>query len=228
MLKRGYNIYLNDRMDQNDFLGKDNAIMVYGYVRVSTKEQHTDRQMEALAAYDIPRKNIFVDRQSGKDFERPAYRSLMRKLRRGDTLIVKSIDRLGRNYDEILLQWRKITKEKEVDIRVIDMPLLNTEDDESGITRVFIADLVLQILAYVAQTEREFIRERQREGIACAKERGVRFGRPERAIPEEFNEVRRLWENVEISGREAARRLDVDLKTFKKWAALDTEEKDVK
>lgn len=137
--------------------------MIYGYVRVSSRDQHTDRQMDAMSTYQIPEKNIFVDRQSGKDFERPAYRKMIRKLKKGDVLVVKSIDRLGRNYDEILVQWRKITKEKEVDIRVIDMPLLNTQEDENGITRVFIADLVLQILAYVAQTEREFIRERQRK-----------------------------------------------------------------
>lgn len=137
--------------------------MIYGYVRVSSRDQHTDRQMDAMSAWQIPDKNIFVDRQSGKDFERPAYRKMIRKLKKGDVLVVKSIDRLGRNYDEILVQWRKITKEKEVDIRVIDMPLLNTQEDENGITRVFIADLVLQILAYVAQTEREFIRERQRK-----------------------------------------------------------------
>ena len=194
--------------------------MIYGYVRVSSRDQHTDRQMDAMSAYQIPEKNIFVDRQSGKDFERPAYRRMIRKLKKGDVLVVKSIDRLGRNYDEILVQWRKITKEKEVDIRVIDMPLLNTQEDENGITRVFIADLVLQILAYVAQTEREFIRERQKEGIASARARGVRFGRPERKIPDNFREICAQWENVEISGREAARRLDVDLKTFKKWASL--------
>ena len=201
--------------------------VIYGYVRVSTKEQHTDRQMDALSAYHISEKNIFVDRQSGKDFERPAYRRMMRKLKKGDILVIKSIDRLGRNYDEILLQWRKITKEKEVDIRVIDMPLLNTQEDENGITRVFIADLVLQILAYVAQTEREFIRERQREGIASARARGVRFGRPERKIPDNFQEICEQWEKVEISGREAARRLDVDLKTFKKWAALAKAEEEM-
>ena len=201
-------------------LRKGGINVIYGYVRVSSRDQHIDRQMEAMSAWQIPEKNIFVDRQSGKDFERPAYRKMIRKLKKGDVLVVKSIDRLGRNYDEILVQWRKITKEKEVDIRVIDMPLLNTQEDENGITRVFIADLVLQILAYVAQTEREFIRERQKEGIASARARGVRFGRPERKIPDNFREICDQWEKVEISGREAARRLDVDLKTFKKWASL--------
>ena len=140
--------------------------MTYGYVRVSSKDQHTDRQMDAMAAQGIPAKHIYIDRQSGKDFKRPAYQRLMRRLKEGDRLVIKSIDRLGRNYDEILEQWRQITKEKGVDIFVLDMPLLNTSDEEAGITRVFIADLVLQILAYVAQTEREFIRERQKEGIA--------------------------------------------------------------
>lgn len=197
--------------------------MIYGYIRVSTKEQHTDRQLAAMEQYHIPERRIFIDRQSGKDFDRPAYIRLMRKLKRGDILVVKSIDRLGRNYTEILEQWRKLTKEKSVDIRVIDMPLLNTEGEENGITRLFIADLVLQILAYVAQTEREFIRQRQREGIAIAHEKGVKFGRPILPAPDDFPKVYEMWCEEYISGREAARRLGVDLKTFKRWAESEKE-----
>lgn len=197
--------------------------MIYGYIRVSSKDQHTDRQRSAMEEYQIPEKQIFIDKQSGKDFNRPAYKRMMKKLRRGDILVVKSIDRLGRNYAEILEQWRILTKERGVDIRVIDMPLLNTEGEENGITRMFIADLVLQILAYVAQTEREFIRQRQREGIALAHERGVKFGRPHITVPDNFPEVYELWCEDLISGREAGRLLQVDLKTFKKWAVAERE-----
>lgn len=191
--------------------------MTYGYVRVSSKDQHTDRQMDAMAAQGIPAKHIYVDRQSGKDFKRPAYQRLMRRLKEGDRLVIKSIDRLGRNYDEILEQWRQITKEKGVDIFVLDMPLLNTSDEEAGITRVFIADLVLQILAYVAQTEREFIRGRQKEGIASAKARGVQFGRPKTELPENFDEIFEQIQTKKITARDAAQNLKVDPKTLRKW-----------
>ena len=194
--------------------------MTYGYVRVSSKDQHTDRQMDAMAAQGIPAKHIYIDRQSGKDFKRPAYQRLMRRLKEGDRLVIKSIDRLGRNYDEILEQWRQITKEKGVDIFVLDMPLLNTSDEEAGITRVFIADLVLQILAYVAQTEREFIRERQKEGIASAKARGVQFGRPKMQIPENFDEIFERIQSKKITAKDAAQILEVDPKTLRKWITL--------
>ena len=194
--------------------------MTYGYVRVSSKDQHTDRQMDAMAAQGIPAKHIYIDRQSGKDFKRPAYQRLMRRLKEGDRLVIKSIDRLGRNYDEILEQWRQITKEKGVDIFVLDMPLLNTSDEEEGITRVFIADLVLQILAYVAQTEREFIRERQKEGIASAKARGVQFGRPKMQIPENFDEIFERIQSKKITAKDAAQILEVDPKTLRKWITL--------
>lgn len=147
----------------------------YGYVRISTKEQNEARQLAALAEYGIPQRNLFIDRQSGKDFDRPAYKRLMRRLKSGDLLIVQSIDRLGRNYGEILEQWRVITKEKRADIMILDMPLLNTRTQGKDLTGTFIADLVLQILSYVAQTEREFIRKRQAEGIAAARARGVKF-----------------------------------------------------
>ena len=147
---------------------------IYGYIRVSTKEQNEDRQIIALSICKIPRKNLFMDKQSGKDFNRPAYRRLIKKLKPGDLLIIKSIDRLGRNYEEILEQWRIITKEIHADIRVLDMPLLDTSSSRD-LTGTLIADIVLQVLSYVAQNERENIRQRQTEGIAAAKSRGVRF-----------------------------------------------------
>ena len=150
---------------------------IFGYIRVSSKEQHTDRQLIAMKGFGVENENIFTDKQSGKDFDRPAYCRLMGALRPGDTLVVKSIDRLGRNYDEILEQWRLLTKKKGVMIVVLDMPLLDTRRDRD-LTGILIADIVLQLLSYVAQTEREFIRQRQAEGIAAAKARGVHFGRP--------------------------------------------------
>ena len=148
----------------------------YGYIRVSTKEQNEDRQLIAMREFGIAYEDIIVDKQSGKDFDRPGYKKLMKKLKAGDTLVIKSIDRLGRNYDEILEQWRHITKEKHVGIVVLDMPLLDTRQGRD-LTGVLIADIVLQLLSYVAQTEREFNRQRQAEGIAVAKARGVHFGR---------------------------------------------------
>lgn len=151
---------------------------VYGYVRVSTKEQNEDRQIIALREFPVDEKSIYTDKLSGKDFNRPCYRKLLRRLRKGDVLVIKSIDRLGRNYEEILEQWRIITKVKKADIVVLDMPLLDTRAKGRDLTGTFIADLVLQILSYVAETERENIRQRQREGIAAARMRGIRFGRP--------------------------------------------------
>ena len=150
---------------------------VFGYVRVSTKEQCEERQLIALRGFPVQDKNIFVDKLSGKDFNRPQYRKLLKRLKRGDVLVIKSIDRLGRNYNEILNQWRIITKEKQADVVVLDMPLLDTRHAGRDLTGTLIADLVLQILSYVAQTERENIRQRQKEGIAAAKKRGVKFGR---------------------------------------------------
>ena len=172
---------------------------IYGYVRVSTKEQCEDRQLIALQEFSVPRENVYIDKLSGKDFNRPRYKRLMRKIRPGDTLVLKSIDRLGRNYEEILKQWRYITKEKRVDIVVLDMPLLDTRQTGQSLTGTFVADLVLQILSYVAQTERENIRQRQKEGIAAAKLRGVRFGRPRKEIPEMFWKLKTEWENQEIT-----------------------------
>ena len=190
--------------------------MDYGYARVSTKEQNEQRQLIALAQFGLSEKQIYVDKQSGKDFERQSYKRLMRKIKSGDTLVVKSIDRLGRNYEEILEQWRIITKEKAAAIVVLDMPLLDTRQSRD-LTGTLIADIVLQLLSYVAQTEREAIRQRQAEGIAAAKARGVRFGRPPLPRPEDLPAVREAWANKEISAREGARRLEVSHKTFLRW-----------
>ena len=191
----------------------------FGYVRVSCKDQNEARQMQAMAEYQIPPKNIFMDKQSGKNFERPQYKRLMRKLKQGDLLIVHSIDRLGRNYDEILEQWRVITKEKQADIYVLDFPLLDTRSrvGEGDLTGRFVSDLVLQTLAYVAQKERESIRQRQAEGIAAAKARNVHFGRRAMEKPTEFQEFRRQWMRGEISAREAARQLNISHNTFLRW-----------
>lgn len=189
----------------------------FGYIRVSTKEQCEERQIIALRNFPVPEDKIFVDKLSGKDFNRPQYQKLLRKLRPGDILVVKSIDRLGRNYEEILNQWRIITKEKRVDIVVLDMPLLDTRQTGKDLTGIFVVDLVLQILSYVAQSERENIHQRQMEGIAAAKLRGVRFGRPRKPIPENFSDVKKRWETGIISSRQAARELHIAQDTFLRW-----------
>ena len=170
---------------------------IYGYVRVSSQEQNEDRQLIAMAESGVARGNIFMDKQSGKDFERPNYKRLMKKLRPGDTLIIKSIDRLGRNYEEIQNQWRIITKEKKVDIVVIDMPLLDTRRDKN-LLGTFISDLVLQLLSFISENERTTIRQRQAEGIAAAKKRGVRFGRPTKEAPPDFDEIIAKWQKKEM------------------------------
>lgn len=192
--------------------------VTYGYIRVSTKEQCEDRQIIALQEFPVPANHIFMDKLSGKDFNRPQYQKLMRKLKPGDILVIKSIDRLGRNYEEIQNQWRIITKEKHVDIVVLDMPLLDTRRSGKDLTGTFVADLVLQILSYVAQTERENIKQRQKEGIAAAKKRGVRFGRPRKPIPESFQQVKKEWENKQIASRSAVAYLGVSQDTFLRWA----------
>ena len=191
--------------------------MEYGYARVSTREQNEERQRIALAEFGIVERNIYTDKQSGKDFERAEYRRLLGKLKDGDTLVVKSIDRLGRNYEEILEQWRVITKEKHAEIVILDMPLLDTRN-KNDLTGTVIADIVLQLLSYVAQTEREFIRQRQAEGIAAAKERGVRFGRKPKAKPPQYPAVLQAWQKNKISARTAAKQLGVTHQTFLKWA----------
>ncbi len=192
--------------------------MIYGYVRVSTKEQCEDRQLIALREFPVAENHIFMDKLSGKDFNRPQYQKLIRRLKPHDILVVKSIDRLGRNYDEILDQWRVITKSRQADIVVLDMPLLDTRQTGRDLTGTFVADLVLQILSYVAQTERENIRQRQQEGIAAARLRGVRFGRPRKQVPAEFEWVRQQWEQGRITSRQAARQLGVAQDTFLRWA----------
>lgn len=188
--------------------------MQYGYIRVSTDEQNIDRQLDALVKIGLERKNIFIDRQSGKNFERPEYKRLLKRLKSGDLIIVKSIDRLGRNYEEILEQWRVITKLKRADIFVVDFPLLDTRSRDKDLTGTFIADLVLQILSYVAQTEREFIRQRQAEGIASAKARGVKFGRKKSELPEGFEAAREKYLNKELSVRKAAELCGMNYGTF--------------
>ncbi|SHI15075.1 Site-specific DNA recombinase [Sporobacter termitidis DSM 10068] len=190
---------------------------VYGYVRVSSKDQNEERQLIAMREFGVRPEAIYMDKQSGKDFDRPAYRRLLRRLKAGDTLVIKSIDRLGRNYEEILEQWRIITKTKGTAIVVLDMPLLDTREGRD-LTGTLIADIVLQLLSYVAQTEREFIRQRQAEGIAAAKARGQRFGRPELPVPDEFYPLFERWQDSEISAREAARTLNVTHNTFLRWA----------
>ena len=178
---------------------------IYGYARVSSKHQNEERQLIALRAFGIRDRDIYCDRQSGKDFDRPNYQRLLLRLQAGDVFVVKSIDRLGRNYNEILYQWRLLTKEKQVFIVVLDMPLLDTRSTRD-LTGTLIADIVLQLLSYVAQTEREFIKQRQAEGIAAAKERGVRFGVPPKS-----------WQSGTLSAREAARQLGICHKTFLRW-----------
>lgn len=186
----------------------------YAYVRVSTKEQNIDRQLLALEPYHIHKKNIYCDYQSGKDFERPAYKKLLKKLRPGDLLIIKSIDRLGRNYDEILRQWQYITKDIKADILVLDMELLDTRSKSGNLTGTLIADMVLQIFAYVAQTEREFIRQRQAEGIAAAIANGKKLGRQPLEMPEGFEEMCEKCYEKQISTREAAERIGISHSTF--------------
>lgn len=196
--------------------------MTYGYARVSSKEQNEARQIIALREAGVEDALILVDKQSGKDFERPMYKYLMRKLKPGDVLFIKSIDRLGRNYDEILEQWRTITKKKKAAIVVLDMPLLDTRQRKVGdLTGAFIADLVLQILAYVAQTERDFNRQRQAEGIAAAKARGVHFGRNPMDRPEKTERIVKEYLNGEFSARAGAFVLGVSHTTFLRWVKED-------
>ncbi len=190
---------------------------IYGYARVSSKDQNLDRQLCALEEFGVDRGMIYCDKMSGKDFNRPSYRKLMRKLKPGDVLVVKSIDRLGRNYNEILEEWRVITKVKNVSIVVLDMPLLDTRENIEGITGVFIADLVLQLLSYVSQIERENIKTRQAEGIEAAKARGVRFGRPKIPIPPNFEEINQCCSDGIYTRKQAAEKLGVCTATFNSW-----------
>lgn len=191
---------------------------LYGYIRVSTREQNEDRQILALKELSIPEKHLFIDKQSGKDFERPQYRKMVRKLKKDDLLYIKSIDRLGRNYREILEQWRILTKEKEVDIVVLDMPLLDTRRGKD-LMGTFLSDIVLQILSFVAENERTAIHQRQAEGIAAARARGVRFGRPPNPLPDNFSEMCRQWRAGEMTCTAAAQACGMALTTFRYQAA---------
>ena len=179
----------------------------YGYVRVSSKDQNIARQVIALETRGIVKENIFIDKKSGKDFLRPQYKKLLKKLKSGDCLIITSLDRLGRNYTEIIEQWSIINKKKKVDIVVLDMPLLDTRQSNKNLTGMFLSDMVLQILSYVAETERVNIKKRQAEGIAAAQARGVKFGRPKKDKPSNFNDVVTLWQSGKISANEAAKRM---------------------
>ena len=190
---------------------------MYGYVRVSTREQNEERQRIALLEMAVPKERIYVDKLSGKDFERPEYKKLFRRLDDQSVLYVKSIDRLGRNYVDLNEQWRRITKEKGADIVVIDMPILDTRR-EKNLMGTFISDVVLALLSYVAESERHNIKQRQEEGIRAAKQRGVRFGRPQKPLPENFKEACRRWDSGELVGRQAAMLCDMPLSTFYKRA----------
>ena len=196
------------------------ASTMYGYARVSSREQNLDRQLDALRAFGVEDGAVYADKASGKDFERPAWHRLMGELRPGDVLAVKSIDRLGRDYAEILDVWRDVTKARGVFVVVLDMPVLDTREERDGITGVLIADIVLQLLSYVAQIERENIRQRQAEGIAAAKAKGIRFGRPPLPLPENFHENYQRWKSSEITCTTAARACGLPLSTFRDKAAV--------
>ena len=185
----------------------------YAYIRVSTREQNEDRQLIAMQELAEPPEEIFLDKQSGKDFQRPAYRRLLRRMKKDDLLYIKSIDRLGRNYEEIQEQWRYLTKEKKIDIAVLDMPLLDTRRGKD-LMGTFLSDIVLQVLSFVAENERDVIRQRQAEGIAAAQARGVQFGRPPRELPDNFREVCRDWQAHRLTLRQAAEKCGMPLSTF--------------
>ena len=192
---------------------------IYGYIRVSSRDQNEDRQLIALKEVGVPEKNIYLDKQSGKDFNRPKYKKLLRKMKKDDLLYIKSIDRLGRNYEEILQQWRVLTKEKGIDIVVLDMPLLDTRRGKD-LMGTFLSDIVLQVLSFVAENERTNIKQRQAEGIAAAKAKGVRFGRPPRPLPENFHSCYQRWKQGEITGTAAARECGMPLATFRYRAEI--------
>ncbi len=187
---------------------------IYGYVRVSTREQNEERQLIALEEMSIPKKHLYIDKQSGEDFQRPQYQKMVKRLKTDDLLYIKSIDRLGRNYEEILEQWRILTKEKRIDIVVLDMPLLDTRRGKD-LMGTFLSDIVLQVLSFVAENERTNIRQRQAEGIAAAKAKGVRFGPKPRTLPDGFEELRKSWRNGQITLRAAAAACGIPKSTFR-------------
>ena len=188
--------------------------MVYGYLRVSAKDQNEDRQIIAMREVGVSEKNIYMDKQSGKDFKRKQYKRLVSKMKKDDLLYIKSIDRLGRNYEEIIKQWRYLTKEKRIDIIVLDMPLLDTRRGKD-LMGTFLSDIVLQVLSFVAENERSNIRQRQAEGIAAAKARGVKFGRPPKPLPENFHTIYQRWRNGKITGTKAAEECNMPITTFR-------------
>lgn len=193
--------------------------MIYGYIRVSSRDQNEDRQLIAMKELSIPDKNIFMDKQSGKDFNRPQYKKLIRRLKKDDVLYIKSIDRLGRNYEEIQNQWRILTKEKRIDIVVLDMPLLDTRRGKD-LMGTFLSDIVLQVLSFVAENERTNIKQRQAEGIAAAKAKGIRFGRPPKPLPKNFHLVYQQWKAGKITGVAAAKACGMPMSTFRYRAEI--------
>lgn len=194
------------------------SAITYGYIRVSSRDQNEERQFIALQSKGVKKSCIYIDKKSGKDFDRPQYKKLIKKLKPGDLLMIQSIDRLGRNYEEVQNQWRFLTKEKEVDICVIDMPLLDTRQGKD-LLGTFIADIVLQILSFVAQNEREYIRKRQAEGIAAAKTRGVKFGRPPIPLPDNFHAIHKAWRTKKLTPKQAAEACNMPVGTFYDKAA---------
>lgn len=187
---------------------------IYGYIRVSSRDQNEDRQLISISEAGVRKENIYLDKQSGKDFNRPQYIKLLKKLKKDDLLYIKSIDRLGRNYEEIQMQWRILTKDKGVDIAVLDMPLLDTRRGKD-LMGTFLSDIVLQVLSFVAENERTNIRQRQAEGIAAAKAKGVKFGRPEKPLPDCFDKAYQLWKEGKLTGKDAAKLCDMPLSTFR-------------
>ena len=215
-------VYLINSGEDTKQVKKGGVIIIsttYGYIRVSTKEQNEDRQLIALREMSVPEQNIFMDKQSGKDFNRPQYKKLVKKLKPDDLLYIKSIDRLGRNYEEIQNQWRTLTKEKGIDIVVLDMPLLDTRRGKD-LMGTFLSDIVLQVLSFVAENERTNIRQRQAEGIAAAKARGVRFGRPPRPLPKNYHSAYQRWKAGAITGTTAAKECGMALSTFRYRAEI--------
>lgn len=188
-------------------------VEIYGYIRVSSRDQNESRQMIAFQEMSVPEKNIFMDKQSGKDFDRPSYKRMVRRMKKDDLLYIKSIDRLGRNYEEILKQWQILTKEKGIDVVVLDMPLLDTRRGKD-LMGTFLSDIVLQVLSFVAENERTNIRQRQAEGIAAAKAQGVKFGRPELPYPDNFRKIHCDWRDKKITLRQAAEACGMPVGTF--------------
>ncbi len=219
MLARFFRMQVNYCLAEEPEGGLKIIANTYGYVRVSTRDQNEDRQLIALREMSIPEENIFMDKQSGKDFERPQYKKLVKKLKPDDLLCIKSIDRLGRSYGEILEQWRVLTKEKGIDIVVLDMPLLDTRRGKD-LMGTFLSDIVLQVLSFAAENERANIRQRQAEGIAAAKARGVRFGRPPGPLPENYHSAYQRWKAGTITGTAAAKECGMPLSTFRYRAGI--------